>query len=180
MRKNTEMLREKLNEEIAVFRNEMTANTAKKTYETWYKIGFVESYYELLTLDSFMNDNEDIIQWLLIFDHPLNDLYDLWLDCDDPFSERYEDMFDWLIELRAEMVLVLEKSDLLECNEGASDIKVSTDIRDCFKRDGRVPVQFADDLDLGIEIYVMIDMDDTGIRMKRTKSRTEKIEYKGE
>lgn len=173
MKKNIEMLRERLSEEIASFRNEITADTAKQTYEAWYKISFVESYYDLLT-SSFADENEDIMQWLLIFDRPLNYLYDLWLDCDASFSERWEDMIDWLITTRDDMVLVLEKSELLECSDGASDIKVSTDIFDCFRREDRVPVQFVDDLDLGIEIYVMIDADDNGIRMKRTKSRTEK------
>lgn len=93
-----EEVRTKLDAEITEFRKSYEDKTKKEIYNDWYVINFYESYYELL-VNNICDIKTDVVRWLNSFRRPLAFLYDEWLSCDDCFSERWDDMVDWIENL---------------------------------------------------------------------------------
>lgn len=77
-----------------VVKQGVTGITLNKTYV----INFYENYYELL-VNNICDIKTDVVRWLNSFRRPLAFLYDEWLSCDDCFSERWDDMVDWIENL---------------------------------------------------------------------------------
>lgn len=93
-----EEARTKLDAEITEFRKSYEDKTKKEIYNDWYVINFYENYYELL-VNNICDIKTDVVRWLNSFRRPLAFLYDEWLSCDDCFSERWDDMVDWIENL---------------------------------------------------------------------------------
>lgn len=93
-----ETLCSRLDEEISAFRNSYKAKDYTDIYNDWYKIGFYETYYEMLKSLSkeAIELNYKIIEWLSNFRSPLVFLYDEWLGIDDPVDMSYEAMMDFI------------------------------------------------------------------------------------
>lgn len=93
-----EALCTKVEAERNIFREKMCAMKPTELYDAWYRINFYESYYGLLTSDEIMLRHPELIEWLVGYETPLEQLYVHWIDCDGHFSGSWEDMIDWLLE----------------------------------------------------------------------------------
>lgn len=86
-----------IDNEIKKFR-ENYASFPETAYGDYYKIFFIESYYNMFF--SIADEiGEDVICWLNKQKNPLVFLYGKWLSCDGNFSESWEDMSDWVKQL---------------------------------------------------------------------------------
>lgn len=97
MDKALEILRNNLDAEITNFRGSFSRMSYIEVYNSWYKIGFFEEYYEMLMCDyadEHLSDNQ--AEWLAYAKTPLEYLYNLWLDCDGAMSHDWDDMIEWL------------------------------------------------------------------------------------
>lgn len=88
-----------IDDEIKKFReNYASFLFPEAVYKDYYKIFFIESYFNMLfsTADKI---SEDVICWLNKQKNPLEFLYGKWLSCDGVFSESWDDMSDWVNQL---------------------------------------------------------------------------------
>lgn len=101
------MLKQKLDNEMQVFRKSYETMESIQVYNDWYIICFYESYYELLSHvigdDNSYGDCQSMIEWLDTFENPLGFLYDEWLSCDGAFCGLWDDMIAWLYDLKEEI-----------------------------------------------------------------------------
>jgi hypothetical protein len=96
-------LKQKLDNEMQKFKKSYETMTPTQVYNDWYIIGFYESYYEMLTHYIQANEIQDILDWLNTYENPLGFLYSEWLSCDDAFSGLWDDMIEWLWNLKNEI-----------------------------------------------------------------------------
>ena len=83
--------------EISEFRNEVIKRIPTDIYNSWYKIGFYEDFYEMFSCDYVCYRVQDeVFDWLSSHERPLEFLYDMWLDCDGAFNHDWDAMSDWV------------------------------------------------------------------------------------
>ena len=86
---------EKNLQEIQQFRKSFETKTSKEVYSEFYKIHFYEAFFGMLS-SNFMNNHDEIIEWLYKKEEALEYLYIVWLECDNPFTENWDEMLEWL------------------------------------------------------------------------------------
>ena len=106
-RKADFMLIQKLDKEMQDFKKTYETMESIKVYNDWYIICFYESYYEMLYHinqdNSGYSDCESILRWLDTFEKPLKFLYDEWMSGDGEFSMFWDDMINWLYDLKCDI-----------------------------------------------------------------------------
>ena len=123
------LLYEKIDKEMEAFKVSYKNFDVQQTYNDWYRIGFYESYYEMMSCDFLDNQNaEEVILWLSSKDEPLAFLYNEWMDFDGAFSHDWDDMLDFIRTVYEEEYIRehsdAERNDLQPLNDylGAYDI----------------------------------------------------------
>ena len=96
-------LKQKLDNEMQEFKSTYETMTPTQVYNDWYIICFYESYYEMLTHYTQVNEIQDILDWLNTYENPLGFLYSEWLSCDGAFCGLWDDMIAWLYDLKCDV-----------------------------------------------------------------------------
>ena len=96
-------LKQKLNNEMQEFKKTYETMTPTQVYNDWYIICFYESYYEMLTHYTQVNEIQNILDWLNTYENPLGFLYSEWLSCDGAFCGLWDDMIAWLMDLKCDV-----------------------------------------------------------------------------
>ncbi len=94
-----EILCEKIDREMEVFKKSYENLTTIQAYNDWYIIGFKEEFYEMMSCD-FLDHLcvEDELAWLAEMDNPIQYLYDYWMDCDGAFNHNWDFLVDLIRE----------------------------------------------------------------------------------
>ena len=95
------VLEENLDNEMKSFKRSFERMKPEEVYESFYKISFYEEYYALLTSD-FIDNYEQLVEWLSVHSYPLAFLYDEWLSCDGAFSGDWNDMINFITNIYEE------------------------------------------------------------------------------
>lgn len=90
-------LSKKIEAEMKAFKADILKQSPNDIYNSWYRIGFYEEFYEMLMCD-YTDDrlSYEIFDWIASHNKPLGHLYEIWLDCDGAFDHSWDAMIDWI------------------------------------------------------------------------------------